>query len=191
MQRNRRPGASATAALLLGVALAVPQPALAEQAWVRDEIRLNLRSGPGNNYRIFGALKTGDEVSVLKRAEKWTQVSSGADMQGWIPAGYLLPEPPAAVRLVKIEEEVVELRGQLEALGAQRARLSASNERLAGADMEQTQQIDELSRENDQLKGDQRWPEWITGAGVLCVGMILGALWSRSSGRRARPRIKL
>ena len=96
-----------------------------------------------------------------------------------------------AVRLVKIEAEVVELRGQLEALGAQRARLSASNERLAGADMEQTQQIDELSRENDQLKGDQRWPEWITGGAMVCVGMLLGALWSRSSGRRNSPRIRL
>ena len=34
-------------------ALLVALPAAAEQAWVGGEVRLNLRSGPGNQYRIL------------------------------------------------------------------------------------------------------------------------------------------
>jgi len=164
---------------------------VAEQAWVRGEIRLNLRTGPGSNYRIVRSLKTGDEVTILQRSEKWTQVMLAKGSEGWIPAGYLQPKAPPAIRVGQVEQELLALREQFETVSAQRAALAESNEELSNADQRQTQQITELTRERDRLKGGQRWPEWITGAGVLCVGILLGGLWSRSLGRRTRPRIKL
>jgi hypothetical protein len=36
-----------------------------------------------------------------------------------------------------------------------------------------------------------RWPEWITGACLLAVGMLMGAIVQSMNGRRARPRIRL
>jgi SH3 domain protein len=183
--------AAATAVLVLGASFGAPGPAAAEQAWVRAELRLNLRTGPGNNYRIVGAIGTGDSVTILKQTETWTQIRLAGGEEGWIPAGYLQPEPPATIRVTQLEEEVLELRGQLETVTAERESLSKSNERLTGDDDQQAQQIAELTRENARLKGGQRWPEWLTGAGVLCVGMFLGWLWSRSTGRRSSPRIRL
>ena len=170
-------------------ALILPGAARAEQSWVRAEVRLNLRTGPGANYRIVGTLATGDEVTVLERREKWTKISIGDDKPGWIPAGYLQTEAPPTIRLGQLEREVVELRGQLETTTAEREGLQESNTRLSSTDQKQSRQITDLTRENERLKGGQRWPEWITGAGVLCVGMILGALWNRSAGR-ASPRIR-
>lgn len=192
-QRTPRHGAiaTATAALLLSSVLGTPHPALAEQAWVRGEIRLNLRTGPGSDYRIVRTLKTGDEVTILQRSEKWTQITLAEGGEGWIPAGYLQPQAPPTIRLGQIEQELLGLREQFETVSAQRAALAESNQRLSEADQQQAGQVAELTRENDRLKGGQRWPEWITGAGVLSVGMLLGALWSRSLSRRARPRIKL
>src|SRR5438552_2586338 len=75
--------------------------ASAETAWVKDELRLNLRTGPGNEYRIKGFIKTGDSVTVLSRREGWVQVrTSSADLgDGWIEDGFLGGEPPAAMRL--------------------------------------------------------------------------------------------
>src|SRR5258706_295228 len=70
--------------------------ASAETAWVKDELRLNLRSGPGNEYRIKGFIKTGDSVSVLSHREGWVQVRSSSELgDGWIEDGFLSPEPPA------------------------------------------------------------------------------------------------
>ena len=172
------------------VALVAPA-ASAEPAWVRADLNLNLRTGPGTKFRIVGNLTTGDGVQILDRATNWTKVQLADGKQGWIPAGYLHPEAPPTIRLAQLEGEVVELRGQLETVTAERETLRDSNATLSTTDEAQSQQIAELSRENARLKGGQRWPEWITGAGVLCVGMILGALWNRTSSRRASPRIRL
>ena len=183
--------AGATAVVLFGGALIAPGSASAEQAWVRGEIRLNLRTGPGNNYRIVHTLTTGDVVSVVNRAEKWIQIQLPDGKKGWIPTGYLQPDAPPTIKLAQLQEEVVELRGKLETVTAERESLASTNESLSGSDAEQESQIAELTRENARLKGGQRWPEWIAGAGVLCVGMILGAIWRGSGGRRASPRIRL
>ena len=95
-------GVAALGLLVLLVAL----PALAEPAWVSGEVRLNLRSGAGNQYRILGALKTGDSVQVLERGEKWTKIRTAAGEDGWIPGGYLNPQPPPTIRLEELEVEV-------------------------------------------------------------------------------------
>ena len=192
MQRFGQASALATALATAVVWLATtPGVAGAEAAWIRAELRLNLRTGPGTSYRIVGTLETGDGVTVLERAEKWTKVELAEGNQGWIPAGYLQSDAPPTIRLGQLEREVVELRGQLETVTSEREQLTETNTTLSSSDDLQNQQIADLSRENARLKGGQRWPEWITGAGVLCVGMILGALWSRSTGRRSSPRIRL
>jgi SH3 domain protein len=192
MQRFGQASALAAVLATAVVGLATtPGVAGAEAAWIRAELRLNLRTGPGTSYRIVGTLETGDGVTVLERAEKWTKVELAEGNQGWIPAGYLQSEAPPTIRLGQLEREVVELRGQLETVTSEREQLADTNTTLSSSDDQQNQQIADLSRENARLKGGQRWPEWITGAGVLCVGMILGALWSRSTGRRSSPRIRL
>jgi len=177
----------AVAALHLGTVTA----AGAEQAWIRAEVRLNLRTGPGSSYRILATLQTGDEITLLQRAEGWTKVRASDRKEGWIPAGYLQSKAPPTIRLTQLEAQVTELRGQLETVTAERERLAQTNARLEEVDDLQASQITELDRENERLKGGQRWPEWITGAGVLCVGMLLGMLWNRSTGRRSGPRIRL
>lgn len=193
--RNRfamLPGILATLSVVTAaIGIGAAAPALAEQAWIRAEIRLNLRTGPDPTYRILATLQTGDEVGILERTEGWTRIKAADGKQGWIPAGYLQPTAPPTIRLAQLEQQVIELRGQLETVTAEREQLQESNTQLTQTDAQQQQRMTELDRENERLKGGQRWPEWITGAGVLCVGMLLGMLWTRSSGRRSGPRIRL
>ena len=70
MHRIARAARRVSAAVLVFAAVAVG----AETSWVKDELRLNLRSGPGNEYRIKGYIKTGDAVTVLSRREGWVQI---------------------------------------------------------------------------------------------------------------------
>ena len=55
-------------ALLLAAAAAalatIPVASSAEVAWVKDEVRLQKRTGPGTQFRILGAVTTGDSVEV-------------------------------------------------------------------------------------------------------------------------------
>jgi len=169
----------------------IASAANAEQAWVRGELTLNLRTGPGSQFRIIDAVKSGDPVDVLERGENWTHVRVAEGKQGWIPAGYLADEPPPTIRLAKLEEEVVDLRAKLDTATSEQESLKATNESLSSNDDAQVTRIAELERENVRLSAGQRWPEWITGGAMVAVGMALGWLWSRSAGRRGSPRIRL
>jgi SH3 domain protein len=166
-------------------------PASAETGWVRDEVRLNLRTGPGTQYRIVGVLKTGDAVNILERSESWTKVRVEGSKEGWIPVGFLQPGPPAAVRADRLQAQVAELQARLDETGAEAARLREENSQIGGRDDEQRQEIEKLTLENYELRAGARWPEWITGASILVVGMMVGALLHRNATRRPSTRIRI
>jgi SH3 domain protein len=178
-----------SAAILALVAVA----AAAETAWVKDELRLNLRTGPGSEYRIKGFIKTGDSVTVLARREGWVQVRTPSSElgDGWIEDGFLSEEPPAAMRLDRMKTETSEARGQFGTLTERVKQLETENGKLSEADTAQKEELETLTRDNMELRAGARWPEWITGACLLAVGMLMGAIVQSVNGRRARPRIRL
>lgn len=186
-----------TWAARIGTALALSwvwtaaQPARAETGWVRDEVRLNLRTGPGTQYRIVGVLTTGDDVQILQRGENWTKVRLPDGKDGWIPEGYLQAQPPAAVRVDQYQAQVAELQAKLEQTESEAARLREENQQVGGRDSEQRQEIERLTLENYELRAGARWPEWITGASILVVGMMVGALLHRNATRRPSTRIRI
>jgi len=182
---------SASAALASAALLAIAAPSVAQQAWVKDELRLNLRTGPGVQYRIMGVVSTGDAVQILDRGDGWTKIRAPELGEGWIPEGYLQPDPPAAQRLAQSEAQTAEFRDQFQSLTARVSELESTNQELASRDESQRAKIDTLTRENLELRAGARWPEWITGAGILSAGMIMGVLIRAVSARRSRPRIRI
>jgi len=187
MDRIARAARRVSAAFLALTAIA----ASAETSWVKDELRLELRSGPGTEYRIKEYIKTGDSVTVLSRREDWVQVRSTTAGDGWVQADFLAPEPPAAMRLERMKTETAEARGQFGSLTERVKALETENGTLKEEDVEQKEELESLTRDNMELKAGARWPEWITGACLLAVGMLMGAIVQGMNGRRARPRIRL
>lgn len=186
-----RPGWSLLLLIAVSAAVAAPSTAVAEAAWVRGMVRLNVRTGPGTQYRIVGGLETGDRIEIQQTTEKWYEVALADGTSGWIPVGYLESEPPAAVVVEQLEKETALLRETSATSAKQAAELKVISEALTLQDGEQRLEIDQLRRENMRLKAGARWPEWITGAGIVCLGMIVGAILQRSSGRRTSSRIRL
>lgn len=196
MSRLASLGSLATLAIV-GAGLIVsltltPSEAFAQRSWVRDEIRLNLRTGPTTQNRIVGVVKTGDAVVVLERIEGWTKVRTSDDgVEGWIPEGYLATEPPPGVRVAELETRAAELEQQLAVVSKQAEELGATNEILASQDGEQESQIKTLTMENMELKAGARYPEWITGALIFASGMLLGAILRSSFAKRSPQRVRL
>ena len=185
LRRSRR-----VAVVLCATAL-VAGVAGAETSWVKDELTLNLRTGPGNQYRIKGTIKTGESVQLVGRREGWTEVTSTRLGSGWVPEGFLQPEPPAYMRLEQTEAETAEFRSQFSSLTERVEQLEQENQQLTESDTAQRAEIETLTRENLELRAGARWPEWITGAVILSAGMLLGVIVHSVSGRRQRPRIRL
>jgi len=164
----------------------------AQEAWVMDkEVSLTLRTGAGTQYRIIGNLTTGDVATILTRGEGWTKVRTADGKEGWVSAGFLQVSPPARVELERLGRETEELRRQVAELSEKTTELRTAKDELEGDDEEQRLEIDRLTRENYELRAGARWPEWITGAGIVLAGMALGALLGRNSGRRRQPRVRL
>ena len=188
----RKASAQTLAMVVLAASLGAALPAAAENAWVKGEVRLNLRTGAGTQFRIVTGLKTGDKVAVLARNDSWTQVKVlESNKVGWIPAGFLDAEPPPGLRLAQLEEEVNELRAQLTTTTEEASTLRTQNSEIAGRDGDQRSEIERLTHDNMRLRAGARWPYMIAGASILAAGMIVGAILHAMGGRRQRPRVRL
>ncbi len=186
---SRTDGAFPSGLTTLALALLLAARASAETGWVDDQVRLNLRTGPGNQFRILGSVETGDSVDILRRGDGWIEVRADGK-SGWVPEGYLKSEPPAVVKLQRIESETSELRSRSGLLNEETTKLRGENAQIAARESEQRAELERLTRDNMELRAGARWPEWIAGACILGVGMALGALL-RGSTRRQAPRIRL
>jgi SH3 domain protein len=165
--------------------------AAANIGWVRGNIRLNLRSGAGTQFKILGGVETGDELAVLSTGESWTRVKTAEGKIGWIPAGYLETEPPPTLRLSMLEADTATLRTELVKIRAEAARLRESNATLGATDSGQREEIESLKIDNYQLRAGTRYQEWITGALILTLGTLVGAVLHRNATRRPSSRIRL
>jgi SH3 domain protein len=187
--RSRARHAFGSSQALLAIALLVAARASAETNWVDDQVRLNLRTGPGNQFRIVGGVETGDSVEILSRGDGWVEIRSEGK-SGWVPDGFLKTEPPAVVKLARIQAETAELRSKSRQLDEEATKLRSENAQITARESEQRAELERVTRDNMELRAGARWPEWIAGACILAVGMALGALL-RGSARRQTPRIRL
>lgn len=182
--------APAIVGILVACLLAAPG-ARAQEVWVKDEVNLNLRTGPGNQYRIVSLIKTGDSVRIVSRGDGWTQVRTSEGQEGWVPAGFLMAEPPASTRVERMENETRELRETVTSLREKLGTISSERSTLEESESSQRARIAQLETENRELKAGARWPEWITGAGILASGMLVGSILQTWASRRPRSRIRL
>jgi uncharacterized protein YgiM (DUF1202 family) len=57
--------------------------------------KLNLRSGPGENYSVIGLLQHGDALKAITTKGEWTEIEPPATAYAFVAAQYLKQEAPA------------------------------------------------------------------------------------------------
>lgn len=191
--------------LALGVVSQV-QAAPADR-WVNDSLNTFVRSGPTDGYRIVGALKSGQKVTLLTTQGTYSQIRTDSGETVWIPSRDLQDSPSQFERLPALEQEVTDLRERLggientwktrvqgmqetldsrkaliDELEAQRKALSAE---LAQAQADLRTARERLGDEKNQLLMDYMvYGGGIAGAGLL-LGLVLPAL---TRGRKRNDR---
>jgi uncharacterized protein YgiM (DUF1202 family) len=184
--RRRRSAAAVVAAVL-----ALAGAASAQTAWVRGESRLNVRTGPGPDYRIIEMVKDDDPVTVVRKQADWTRVKTAAGNDGWVPTNFLTADAPPAVRVGQLESEAQTLRERVAALESENGKLSTGHAELMSSTSERAEECDRLESENKDLKAGQRWPFMMTGAGILASGLLAGMFFGRAGARRSSRRLRL
>lgn len=106
--------------------------ALAETRYITDELTINMRTGPSNEYRINRNLKNGDKVEELEvdPATGYTRVRTASNVEGWVSSQYITKTPSAQDRLAIAEARIIELEAQNASLKENSSSLSSTQSSL-------------------------------------------------------------
>ena len=85
----------------------------AEQAYIIDRLLVGLHKDKALDSDIIKVIPTGTRVEVLKRSGELALVKDPKGQQGWMDAGYLIKDKPAALVLKDMEQENVRLKAEL------------------------------------------------------------------------------
>jgi SH3 domain protein len=132
-------------------------------AYVTDELRVNLRSGAGNGYRIQERIKSGTPLTVLNERSGWTRVRTQGGSTGWVPSQFVVADAPASARLPDIEADLEDARERVLSLETELQRVrgerDAAHERLIELEEERDKlasQVEEASKGLELAKENQR-----------------------------------
>lgn len=174
--------------LLLG---AVPLAALAETAYVTDQLRLGLHRAADTSDRAFRTLESGQEMEVLSQNRNYAQVRLPDGTVGYVKAAFIIAEKPATLVVAETRAENERLAAELERARAQFAEPAAA---IAALEQQAAKQqaaltasearIEELEQANERYASRQAQYAyslplaWVAGAMILClVGGVLAGMW--------------
>lgn len=170
---------------LLALIASVSGPMSASADYVRGELHLNMRTGPGTQYRITHRLKSGDVVTVLEKRDDWERVRTQGDRKGWVPAGFTSREPPAIVALPAARDRLTRVLDEVSTL---KTKLGAQSEAVQELESLRAE-ARRLTLENARLSGSTRAWDLAAGGALLAVGALIGLLTPRGGGRQRKIRL--
>lgn len=191
---------------MMGACAILPLAALAETAYVTDNLRLGLHQAADTSDRAFRYLESGQEMEVLSRDRNYANVRLPENVEGWVKAAYLVTEKPAKLIVAEITAErdavIAELAATRESFAEPAAIIEGLKAEIdaSGKVIEEANgRIDDLEKENrgylnlrEQYKGSLPIT-WVGGAIVVCLiaGFLGGLWWTDRRSRRLHGGIRI
>ena len=95
--------------IILSFLFLMPMAAIAEMVSIKRD-NVNMRSGPGTNYRILWKLGTGFPLRVLKRSGSWLRVQDFEGSIGWVSRTIVNKTPHMVVKVHKNRKKRINVR---------------------------------------------------------------------------------
>jgi SH3 domain protein len=130
--------------------------ALAETAYVTDELQLDMYATLDMTGSSIKKLRSGDKVEVLEQNGRYTQIRSESGQAGWVKGLYLVKTEPARTRVNKLEKSNKGMDSTIKKLRSQLAAEQARAEQLETAQTgaaEQTSSVEVRLAELSELNG--------------------------------------
>lgn len=192
--------------LLIGILALLPLAAVAETAYVTDNLRLGLYASEDTSDRAFRYLDSGQPMEVLLRATNLANVRLPDGTEGWVKSAYLVQDKPAklivaetiaerdalAAELEKAQQAFAEPAATIASLETQKADLAAQLDSARAA-------VTELQAENAAIQGmKERYRgsvplRWVGGAIIVCLiaGFLGGLQWADYRNRQRHGGIRI
>jgi len=171
--------------------VALPVAALAETAYVTDNLRLGLHQAVDTSDRAFRTLESGQAVEILTRDRNYAHVQLPDGVLGYVKVNYLVYEKPAKLIVTETQLENEKLAQQLEdtkrAFAGPAATIDSLESNVArqkAALAESDSKLQELIQENNKFRRRQSGYKysmpfpWVASALGVCLlaGFLLG-IW--------------
>jgi SH3 domain protein len=171
---------------------ALPLSAIAETAYVTDQLRLGLHRAEDTSDRSFRTLESGQEVEILSQTRNYANVRLPDGTVGYVKVAYLVTDKPAALIVLQTQAENERLQQELERTKSQFAGPAATIDALERQVAEQhaaleegNRRIAELRAQNADYLGRQAQyrnslpVSWVVGATSVCLvaGFLAGLWW--------------
>ncbi|MCC3748030.1 SH3 domain-containing protein [Rouxiella badensis] len=177
-----------------------------EKRYISDDLITYIHSGPGNQFRIVGALNSGDEVTLksVNSATNYGQIVDAKGRDAWIPLDQLSTSPSLRTQVPDLQQQVKTLTDKLSNIdNSWNQRTAEMQQKVASSDgiinglKKENQDLKnqlivaqkKVSAVNVQLDDKQRTIilQWFMyGGGVAGIGLILGLLLPHLVPRRKK-----
>ncbi|MEM7281626.1 MAG: TIGR04211 family SH3 domain-containing protein [Pseudomonadota bacterium] len=175
-------------------------------AWVTDQLQLGLHRNSDTSGSAFKVLVSGTELTVLERNRFYARVRTTDGEEGWVKAGYLLSNKPAAARVMEVEKSNSELSDSLQKTQTDLDEANAALSKIQAAADDLTVQVSEnssvmstLQTENQDFRNRLKaykgslplsWVALSLGL-MLAVGFIGGLKWEDHQSRKRHGGIRV
>lgn len=191
--------------LLIVVATLLPAVAIAETAYVTDNLRLRLYADP-QLTSVLDTLESGDAFELVSREGQTALIELPDGRRGYVSAAYIVTDKPARLVVAETQAEVERLTAELENLESAFAEPAETIERLEAELAARTAEVasarsrlETLESENAALaraREQHRYSlpyTWVGGAAVVCLiaGFLLGLWWTDRQSRRRHGGIRV
>lgn len=183
-----------------------PLFALAETAYVTDNLRLNVYATADFSGSPIRTLQSGEAFEVLSRGQLAANVELEDGATGYVRAAYIVYDPPARLIVAQTQAENDRLNAELEELRASFAEPAARIEGLQEDAADLTAQLEDangrattLEEENARLTRRAASYQyslpytWVGGAILICLiaGFLLGLWWVDRQNRKRHGGIRV
>lgn len=192
--------------LLTVVLILLPMLAVAETAYITDNLRLGLHQAADTSDRAFRMLESGQELEIISRDRNYASVRLPDGARGYVKAAYLVAEKPAKLIVAETAAERDALNAELEktrqAFAKPAATIKALEEETAGLNTRlesAMEQVADLQQENASIQGLKEKYKgslpltWVGAAMTVCLvgGFLLGLWWIDRGSRKRHGGIRI
>lgn len=172
--------------LLTGFACTfAPGNLYAQEVYVKDSLRVGVRTEPGNAATPIAVVTTGMKLEIVESSGDYVKIKAPSGTEGWIKRTYVTEEIPAVIQLEGLQAKLRELEKNL-AMQVKHAQATALNNKNLSAE------IDQLKQANAELRvqlEDELQSKLASGLGYFwklllvvlfaVAGFALGVVWYR------------
>ena len=192
--------------LLIGVLLLLPLTAVAQTAYVTDNLRLGLHTAEDTSDRAFRYLESGQAMEILSRDRNYANVRLPDGAEGWVKNAYLVEDKPAklivaetmaerdalAAELAEARAAFAEPAATIDALRTETTALTAQLEASQAEVTELQDEVASIQGMKDRYKGSLPL-NWVLAATLVCliVGLLGGLWWSDYRSRKRHGGIRI